>query len=146
MIKTSVNQYKNIKDRVFLGSLPLGYPPTLPYGVLSGDKSKSWDNVLAAAVLQHIPDSNLFDFLLSIFNRLKVGGNLLLSVPTKYPFVVDNRDKSGRLFYIRSKDEYLLLLERIGFVLIHEMVADDVLGRDDTVWTTLVLNKKFEVI
>ncbi len=110
MIKTSVSYYKDIKDRVFLGSLPCGYPPTLPYGVISGDESKYWDNILAAAVLQHIPDSNLFDFLFSIFNRLKVGGNLLLSVPTKYPFVVDNRDRSGRLFYIRSKVDYLLLL------------------------------------
>lgn len=133
MIESSYIYHKTIKDKVYLGCLPDEIPTNLPFNI--------WDNIVVAAMLQHIPESKLSDTLLSIYKLLEDNGKLLLSIPTKYPNIVNNRDKYDRLFYLRSKYIYLRLLQRIGFSFIHETVSLDSLGRDDTEWTTLILKK-----
>lgn len=135
LIESSTAKYPCIKDRVLEGSLPDNIPKEF--------LDKKWDSILAAAVLQHIPDSKIFDSIYCMHNLLKENGYLLLSIPTKYPEVINNRDKNNRLFHIRSTEEYLLILERVGFTLIEESITDDALNRDGVQWTTLLLKKKY---
>lgn len=132
MINSSLDHYSINAKRVHLGSIP---------DDLSKVSSKIWDNILVAAVLQHIPDSMLFESLFSMHKLLKNEGTLIISVPTVYPNIKKNRDLSGRLFILRSKVEYLHLLERIGFTLLYKQINDDAQSRDNTTWTTLVLKK-----
>jgi len=133
MIQTSIKQYKDLTNRVLIGSLP----NSIPFNV----STRLWNNILASSVLQHIPDSDIYKSIIAINNLLKSDGILIISVPTEYPEIINNRDKDGRQFYIRSKGEYIQLFKDMGFKLEYESVNNDALNRDNTVWTTLILKK-----
>lgn len=131
MVTYAINNYPALKYRINQGSVPLS---------LNLSKKQKWDNILIAAVLQHIPDSELYNVISTIYNQLKKSGIILISIPTIYP-VNNNRDNFERLFFVRSKDEYLALLEKIGFTLLYAHEDSDSLNRIDIIWTTLVLKK-----
>ena len=63
-------------------------------------------------------------------------------MPTSYPNIKNRRDRKGRLFIIRNKEELLSILEETGFTLLYESISDDALNRDNTTWTTLVVLKR----
>lgn len=129
-VKNSLTNYSFLKGRIELGSLPYNIPDIFI--------EKKWDNILLAATLQHIPDSNIESTAQIIKKLLKKEGNLIISVPTEYPEIVDNRDKNLRLFCIRSAKSYISLFEKQGFKLVKNIITTDALNRTGIEWTTLL--------
>ncbi len=128
MISAAVSKYPELNGKINLSSLP-----NLP-GI-----ENSFNGILCSAVLQHIPDSNLYESFRRIRELLEDKGIFVVSFPTAYPGIdpETNRDASGRLFYIRPEEKYRFLIERLGFVLIESELHDDSLGRD-AVWCVQV--------
>ncbi len=121
MISVAVNKYPELNGKISLSGLP-----NLP-GV-----DNSFNGILCSAVLQHIPDSNLFESFRRIRELLEVKGIFVISFPTAYPGIDTeaNRDASGRHFFIRPEEKYRFFIERLGFALIESKLQDDSLGRD----------------
>jgi 2-polyprenyl-3-methyl-5-hydroxy-6-metoxy-1,4-benzoquinol methylase len=59
---------------------------------------RKFDGILCAAMLQHVPEKQLFDAVFDMHNLLKPGGRLLLSFPMDRP----GMDTSGRDAYLRG--------------------------------------------
>jgi len=134
MISEALKVYPELKDRLKSGSFPYNPPSCF-------DKKGHWQGILCSAVIQHIENKSLFDFLFSLYHQLASGGSLLMSFPVKYPGVTDSRDKKGRLFHLRPAGEIELLLERIGFDVAENWNSDDGLGRCETRWCTVLCVK-----
>jgi len=134
MINEAFNFYPELEGRLECGSLPDSLPAVF-------NKKETWQGLLCSAVIQHIEDQYLFDFLFSFYHLLSAGGSLLISFPVKYPGVIDGRDSKGRLFHIRPAEEVELLLERIGFDVVERWISDDGLGRVETMWCTVLCVK-----
>ena len=100
--------------------------------------SERYDAVLCAAVLQHIPDSQLLDSLYRIRSLVAPDGFLMLSVPIAYPADDDSRDRHGRLVRVRPAEQYRFFLERLGLREVVEYEEADSLNRDDIRWEVLL--------
>ncbi len=121
MISVAVGKYPELAGKISLSGLP-----DLP-GI-----ENTFNGVLCSAVLQHIPDSNLYESFRRIRELLEDKGIFVVSFPVKYPGIdpVTKRDAAGRLFYIRTEEKYRFLIERLGFDLIESSLQDDSLGRN----------------
>ncbi len=133
MISAAVGKYPELADKISLSGLP-----DLP------EIDNTFNGVLCSAVLQHIPDSNLYESFRRISDLIKDNGIFVVSFPVEYPGIdpETNRDAGGRLFYIRSAEKYRFLIERLGFVLIESELQDDSLGRDAQ-WGVQVWSKQY---
>lgn len=131
LIESSTSYYPSLKSRVLKGNLPGLIPKEI--------MDKKWDLILLGGILQHIPDSKLLKSLKIVHKLLNSGGKLIISIPMEYPGISSNRDSNGRLFILRKKMEYILILEKLGFSLIDEYQSDDSLGRKGVIWKTLLL-------
>lgn len=137
MREEAIKHYPDLKGDIFSGRFPSDFPL----------EKEKWDGVLMAAVLQHISSCRLFETLLSVQQILKKGGRLIISVPIEYPGITENeeggsRDSKGRLFILRSGEEYLHLLGRIGFIPLVRVRGNDAMVRNGISWETLVLKKR----
>jgi len=115
--------------RIYDGALP----------GLSTQIGRKFDEVLCAAVFQHIPREQQFDAAFDIRNLLKPDGRLLVSVPKDRPGIdASGRDERGRLYTQLVPEELELLFERLGFQRIGAWEDADSLGRPGIRWTTLL--------
>lgn len=133
MVDKSIKIFPKLKNRVLLGSLPNNIPEKYT--------KIQWGCIITAAVFQHIPDSQLYDSLSKIYSLLKPSGILLISIPTEYPGISNNRDINGRLFILRELKEYIQKLEKINFTLKKVIEKPDALERSGIKWATLLLVK-----
>jgi SAM-dependent methyltransferase len=125
MIDAAIIHYPELAGKISISGLP-----ALP-GI-----EDTFDGVLCSAVLQHIPDSSLYESFRSIRKLLKDEGLFIISFPVNYPGINSktNRDAEGRLFYIRPKEKYRFLIEKQRFELIKNSVQKDSLGREGVEW------------
>jgi SAM-dependent methyltransferase len=132
MIVAAVNRYPELKDKIVLSGLP----------DLPGINNKQ-NGILCSAVLQHIPDNNLYESLRRIRDLLKDKGIFIVSFPIKYHGINPEtyRDQSGRLFHIRPEEKYRFLIERLGLVFLESEIQVDSLGRDAR-WCVQVWRKE----
>ena len=121
MIDSAVIRYPELTDKIALSGLP-----DLP-GI-----DAAYNGILCSAVLQHIPDSALYESFRRIRELTADKGIFVVSFPVKYPDIdrPTNRDAAGRIFNIRPAEKYRFLIERLGFVLLESELQDDSLGRD----------------
>ncbi len=121
MIEAAVTRYPELINKIVLSGLP-----DLP-GI-----DNRFKGILCSAVMQHIPDSNLYESFRRIRELLEDEEIFLISFPVEYPGIdpSTNRDVAGRLFHIRPAEKYNFLIERLGFILIESNLQDDSLGRD----------------
>ncbi len=133
MIGTAIRKYPELVGKISLSGLP-----NLP-GI-----GNTFSGILCSAVLQHIPDSNLYESFRRIRELLKDEGIFVVSFPVNYPGIdpISNRDPAGRLLYIRPAEKYRFLIERLGFSLIETELQDDSLGREGVQWTLQVYRKE----
>ena len=89
MIDSAVIRYPELTDKIVLSGLP-----DLP-GI-----DTAYNGILCSAVLQHIPDSNLYESFRRIRELLEDEGIFVVSFPVNYPGLdpMTNRDSEGRLF------------------------------------------------
>jgi SAM-dependent methyltransferase len=125
MLDAALNRYPELAGKISLSGLP-----ALP-GI-----EDTFNGVLCSAVLQHIPDSKLYESFRRIRELLKDEGIFIVSFPVQYPGIDSetNRDANGRLFHIRPEEKYRFLIERLVFSLIENSKQDDSLGRAEIEW------------
>lgn len=128
--QAAIAAHPELRGRLIGGSLPnVGQP----FG-------GGFDGIVCFAVLMHLPESQLFDAVLTLLSLLKRHGRVLLSIPAARTDVgLDNRDAQGRLFQPYQPDELQLLFERLGFQQIGRWDTDAVLQRAGTRWVTMLL-------
>jgi len=99
----------------------------------------AYDGILLSAVLMHIPDSELFDFVIALRRLLRPGGVAVISIPLERDDVDEStgRDAGGRLFVMRGESQVMLFFERLGFVVENHYRRNDAAGRNAT-WATIV--------
>lgn len=97
----------------------------------------AYDGVLLSAVLMHVPDSELFDFVIALRRLVRAGGVAVVSIPLERDDVDEStgRDARGRLFVMRGESQVTLFFERLGFVVESRYRSNDAAGRDAT-WAT----------
>lgn len=132
MISAAVRKYPELSGKIILTGLP-----DLP-GLVN-----TFNGILCSAVLQHIPDSNLYESFRRIRELLEEEGVFVVSFPVKYPEIDTNtnRDANGRLFYIRPVEKYQFLISRLGFSLLKNEEEEDSLGRNAQ-WCVQVWSKR----
>ena len=103
----------------------------------------TFNGIVCSAVLQHIPEINLYESFRRIRELLEDEENFIISFPVNYPGIdlETNRDGEGRLFYIHPEEKYSFLIERLVFDLIESFSRDDSLGRDGVRWAVQVWRK-----
>ena len=101
--------------------------------------SGAYDGIILSAVLMHVPDSELFDFVIALRRLVKNGGVAVVSIPIERDDVDETtgRDGAGRLFVLRGESQVELFFERLGFVTESRYRSTDALRRNAT-WATLV--------
>lgn len=130
LIKIFNQNNSNLNGRIVYGNIPNNFPESF--------LSKTWDCILMTAVLQHLNDNELVESITLLKTRIKESGYLVLSIPITYPGIINNRDKNGRLFIVRSTTNYIDLLFEAGFILIEDIKYNDALKRNKIVWKTLI--------
>jgi len=132
MISEAVTKYPELKDTIILSALP----------DLSGFRD-TFKGILCSAVLQHIPDADLYESFHRIRELTAEKGIFIVSFPVEYPGIdpETNRDADGRLFHLRPEEKYRFLIGRLGFSLIETFSTKDSLGREGVVWGTQIWKK-----
>lgn len=135
MIRAAVDKYPELAGKIGLSGLPSLSLPGI---------ENIFNGILCSAVLQHLPDSNLYESCRRIKELLEDEGIFIVSFPVNYPGIdpETNRDANGRLFYIRPEKKYRVLIESLGFCLIECEFQDDSLGRNETRWCVMVLRNQ----
>lgn len=132
----SVEMLKQAKKIVEASPLPASVKlieasfPVAPDNLLLKEQ---FDAIVAAAVIMHIPDHELFEFAFQVRGMLKAKGVFVCSFCTAR----EVPESDLRLFKIRQPAEIQLLFERLGFRLLHTEDSADGLGRKIP-WTTFV--------
>ena len=104
-------------------------------------KNPQYYGILCSAVLMHIPDCFIDLVIKNVNKLLRMNGNALISVPLNRPDVVNQRDRDGRLFILRTEDEWIKLFLKSGFELIYKSSQDDGLARKDLSWLNLIFKR-----
>ena len=94
---------------------------------------QQFDAIVAAAVIMHIPDHELFEFAFQVRGLIRAKGVFICSFCTAREVL----EGDLRLFQIRQPAEIQLLFERLGFRLLSTEESADGLGRKIP-WTTFV--------
>ena len=124
----SVEMLKQAKKIVEASPLPASVKlieasfPVAPDNLLLKEQ---FDAIVAAAVIMHIPDHELFEFAFQVRGMLKAKGVFVCSFCTAR----EVPESDLRLFKIRQPAEIQLLFERLGFRLLHTEDSADGLGR-----------------
>jgi 2-polyprenyl-3-methyl-5-hydroxy-6-metoxy-1,4-benzoquinol methylase len=106
--------------------------PTLP--------DAKYDNVLVAAVLMHLPSSDLIEAAMNLLRITKPNGRLIISTKKRKDGAPE-RDDWGRLHTELQPFALKLVFENAGArLLFHEEQPDDV--RKDVVWDNFVFEKR----
>jgi SAM-dependent methyltransferase len=105
---------------------------------LSGIAPESFDNVLASAVLMHLPKDEIAPALETLLRVLRPGGRLVASF--RAARTQGEREADGRLFTPLSLTEVAGLAASLGAeVLFQDRQADQ--WREDVVWNRIVIRK-----
>ncbi len=133
MLEAAKRKYPELQEKVIQSSLP----------DLSAIKN-NYKGILCSAVFQHIQNPDLYESFRRIRELTSESGIFIVSFPVKYPGIdpKTNRDKKGRLFYLRPLEKYRFLIERLGFSLLESISEKDSLGREGIIWTTFVYRKE----
>jgi len=133
MVKSAAEHLPALKDRIICAS------------ILSNELffNREFDGILCSAVLMHITGDWINEAAVCIRNNLKENGRLLISVPVKRDDLdSEGRTPDGRLFIMRSIEDYTRLFELHGFTKIGYYEEGDSLGRSGVTWGVAVYELK----
>lgn len=135
MLEQAAKLHPELKDRLLQYELP----------GQSGFNARSFDGILAIAVLMHLAPGGIKDALKEVFRLLKPGGRFFFSVPDKRPDIDDRGfDSRGRRFSMLSRQEWEELCYAVGLVKLSTMLNDDSLGREQVAWLSFLFQKPEE--
>lgn len=99
-----------------------------------------YDNVLVAAVLMHLPSSDLIEAAMNLLRITRPGGRLIISTKKRKDGSPE-RDDWGRLHSLITPGRLILLMEGLGAkLLFQEEQADDL--RPEISWDNFVFEKR----
>jgi SAM-dependent methyltransferase len=129
MVAEAIRIHPALAGRLTCSALPLPlHSPLL---------LRTFDTVVAVAVFMHVPDTELEAAAAQVRALVRPGGILFLDVSRDRENLDGDRDGMGRLFRERDPDEYRLLFERQGFVLVDRHETGDSLSRHGLRWVSL---------
>jgi len=131
LIRLTLEADPDLAGRIRQGAFPDDVPD-FPGG--------GFDGILLSAVLMHIPDRDLSGLTSALKSLLRPGGRLILSSASERDDVTGNRDRTGRLMILRSREEILRIFEDAGFRLIRESSSADGQNRPGVIWYTAVFH------
>lgn len=104
--------------------------------------NQKFDGIYSIATLMHLSKIELEKTILKVYDLLNQNGKFLMSVSLFRDDIDKNGfDDKGRFFLVLSFDEWINLLEKIGFKILDTKTNSDGLGRDGIEWLTLVAQK-----
>jgi SAM-dependent methyltransferase len=102
----------------------------------------AFDGIVCSAVLMHLHQDELAPTARALHDLLRPGGRLLVALPEmRADWVVDGRDRDGRLFANHPPDEVREVMARLGLRQIRLWVNDAVLESAGTRWFTLLFER-----
>lgn len=103
---------------------------------------RKFDGIYSIATLMHLSKIDLEETISKIYNLLNQDGKFLMSVSLLRDDIDENGfDEKGRFFLVLNFEEWINVVENIGFK-IHETKTNiDGLGRGGIEWLTLVAQK-----
>lgn len=112
---------------------------TLPNNL---DFDKTFDGIYSIATLMHLSENDLKNTLSKIYNLLNENGKFLMSVSLFRDDIDENGfDDKERFFLVLSFENWINLLENVGFKILDTKTNRDGLGRGGIEWLTLVAKK-----
>lgn len=106
------------------------------------DFDKTFDGIYSIATLMHLSKNDLDKTISKIYNLSKQNGKILMSVSLFRDDIDENGfDDKGRFFLVLSFENWINLLENVGFKILHIKTNSDGLGRGGIEWLTLVAQK-----
>lgn len=137
-IDSSINmikEAKNIHPELFKKLFHKILPNDLEF-------NKKFDGIYSIATLMHLSENDLKITISKIYNLLNQNGKFLMSVSLfRDDINKDGFDDKGRFFLVLNFDEWVNLLENIGFKILKTKTNTDGLDRNGIQWLTLVANK-----
>ena len=114
------------------------------YKTLANDLefNQTFDGIYSIATLMHLSENDLKNTLSKIYNLLNQNSKFLLSVSLFRDDIDESGfDDKGRFFLVLSFEEWINLLENVGFKILDTKTNSDGLGRGGIEWLTLVAQK-----
>lgn len=131
MIKEAKNIHPELFQKLFYKKLPNDL-----------EFDKKFDGIYSIATLMHLSKNDLKITISKIYNLLNQNGKFLMSVSLfRDDINKDGFDDKGRFFLVLNFDEWVNLLENIGFKILKTKTNTDGLDRNGIQWLTLVANK-----
>ncbi len=129
MLSAARARHPELEERLHQTSLPA----RLPF------PDRSFDGVLALAVLMHLAPSVIVDTFVDVARLLRPGGVFFVSVPLARDDVgTDSRDPKGRLFTMLTAAEWQNRLCQAGFETSDTHTDPDTLNRSGIRWLSLI--------
>jgi len=103
-----------------------------------------FDGIYSIATLMHLSKSKLEKVILNIYNLLNNNGIFFMSVSLFRDDIDKNGiDKKGRFFLLLSFEQWLDILENVGFKILETKTNTDGLNRGGIEWLTLVVQRQY---
>lgn len=103
---------------------------------------KKFDGVYSIATLMHISEDDLKKTISKIYDLLNQNGKFLISVSLFRDDIDESGfDDKGRFFLVLSFENWINLLENVGFKILDTKTNGDGLGRSGIEWLTLLAQK-----
>ncbi len=129
MVDSALSRYPSLAKRMVVAQLP--FP-----GIVFGG---AFDGILTSALWMHIADSSLALSVSCAKRQLRNKGKIVISVPRSRPDLdSESRSRDGRIFYIRTPEFYVDLIDAGGFREIFRGQEMDALGREGYEWSVQV--------
>lgn len=104
--------------------------------------NQTFDGIYSIATLMHLSKNDLEKTILKIHDLLNQNGKFLMSVSLFRDDVDENGyDEKGRFFLVLSFEEWIEILENLGFKILDTKTNSDGLGRGGIEWLTLVTQR-----
>lgn len=130
-----IKEAKNIHTELFKKLFHKTLPNDLEF-------DKKFDGIYSIATLMHLSKNDLKITMSKIYNLLNQNGKFLMSVSLFRDDINKNGfDDKGRFFLVLNFDEWVNLLENIGFKILKTKTNADGLDRNGIQWLTLVAKK-----
>lgn len=131
MIEEAKKIHPELSEKLFYKTLPNDL-----------EFDKTFDGIYSVATLMHLSKNDLEKTISKIYDLLNQNGKFLMSVSLFRDDINENGfDDKGRFFLVLSFDEWIILLENVGFKILDTKTNSDGLGRGGIEWLTLVAQK-----
>jgi len=131
MIEEAKQIHPKLKEKLFHKTLPNDL-----------EFDGKFDGIYSIATLMHLSKYDLEKAILKIYNLLNQNGRFFMSVSLFRDDIDENGiDKKERFFLVLSFEQWINILEDIGFRILETKKNTDGLNRDGIEWLTIVMSK-----